>query len=73
MIRSWCLVTNLEIANTIQSGYDYPKCSWKIVYNLLDENKYQSWYGGFTFNGVAPGGAIGYATMPNAKYCFDQR
>jgi hypothetical protein len=31
---------------------------------ILDGNKYRMWYGGFLFDGVSLGGAIGYATMP---------
>ena len=31
---------------------------------ILHGNNYHMWYGGFTFDGVSVGGAIGYATMP---------
>ncbi len=31
---------------------------------ILDANKYRMWYGGFIFDGMSLGGAIGYATMP---------
>lgn len=31
---------------------------------ILDGNSYRMWYGGFTFDGVSLGGAIGYASMP---------
>ena len=31
---------------------------------ILHGNEYSMWYGGFTFDGVSLGGAIGYATMP---------